>query len=84
MDISDEIVTQLIDHLCEFNSHHCFSIRVLYDRYQVEKNLLIQKMIQSEAYNNYEIENIKTNINTYSFIEFITDLASYEQDLEWS
>jgi len=62
----EEILTRLMSVICD--SRH-YSIRVMYDKYQVEREHLLNELIDSHT--EREIYNIKKGIENYDFLTII-------------
>jgi hypothetical protein len=70
MDITEEILTQLMDHICE---HQCYSKRVIYDKFQEKREQLVQGL--EEDYSKEEIRQIKERIQAYDFLSIILSFS---------
>ena len=69
MDITEEILTQLMDHICE---HQFYSKRVIYDKFQEKREHLLYGL--EEDYSTEEVQQIKEQIQAYDFLSIINNL----------
>lgn len=79
MSLADDVISQLVDYLCECQP---LSISYMYDRCVAEQDRILIELEASECYNDAELKDVRERLNRYPFLEFIKDTYHSKQLLK--
>ena len=74
--ISNEIITTLIDDICTYNYA---TYPVIYNQFCIKCQQLLSEL--EPIYTSYELKLIKERIREYNFMDFIKNINVEEEDL---